>query len=301
MQPSGEQIEIAHGDQRAVVVEVGGGLRAYSVAGRDVLDGYADDEVCPSGRGQVLMPWPNRIEDGVYEFNGVCHQLAIDEPEKNNAIHGLVRWAGWTVVEREPHRVVVRHRLHARPGYPFSLALEIEYRLSDEGLSVRTTATNIGTGTCPFGTGAHPYLRVGTPTVDPALLHAPARTVLQANERAIPVGELAVDGTEYDFREPRPIGTTRLDHCFTDLERDGEGIASVTLQDPGGTRMSLWVDESYPYLMLFTGDPLPDVSRRAIAIEPMTCPPNAFRTGKDLTHLAAGQSMSHLWGIHHPR
>jgi aldose 1-epimerase len=179
--------------------------------------------------------------------------------------------------------------------------LEIEYGLSDEGLSVRTTATNIGASTCPFGAGAHPYLRAGTATVDAALLHVPARTVLRANERAIPVGDLAVDGTEYDFLEARPIGTTRLDHCFTDVERDGEGIASVALQDPDGTRVALWVDESYPYLMVFTGDPLPDVSRRAIAIEPMTCPPNAFRTGKDLTRLEAGQSVSHVWGIHHPR
>ena len=295
--PSGEQIEIVLGDQRAVVVEVGGGLRAYSATGRDVLDGYGADEMCPSGRGQVLIPWPNRLEDGSYEFEGERYQLTPDEPGSRNAIHGLVRWAGWTVAERETHRVVMEHRLHPRPGYPFSLALAIEYRLSEEGLIVQTTATNVGSQACPFGSGAHPYLSAGTPTVDSAVLHVAAGTVLQANERGIPVGEIGVEGTDYDFRRPRPIGPTRLDHCFTDLERDDDGIARVTL-DPARGGLSLWVDEGYPYLMLFTGDPLPDVARRSLAVEPMTCPPNAFRTGKDLIHLTAGQSVASRWGIH---
>lgn len=295
--PSGEQIEIALADQRAVVVEVGAGLRTYSAAGRDVLDGYGADEMSRSGRGQVLIPWPNRLEDGSYEFEGERHQLTLDEPGSRNAIHGLVRWAGWTVAERETHRVVMQHRLHPRPGYPFSLALAIEYRLSEEGLVVQTTATNVGSQACPFGSGAHPYLSAGTPTVDSAVLHVAAGTVLQANERGIPVGEIGVEGTDYDFRRPRPIGPTHLDHCFTDLERDDDGIARVTL-DPARGGLSLWVDEGYPYLMLFTGDPLPDVARRSLAVEPMTCPPNAFRTGKDLIHLAAGQSVSSQWGIH---
>jgi aldose 1-epimerase len=296
--PSGKQIEIALGDQRAVVVEVGGGLRAYSAAGGELLDGYSIDQMCPSGRGQVLIPWPNRLEDGAYEFEGQRHQLTLDEPENRNAIHGLVRWAGWTVAEREPHRVVMRHELHPRPGYPFSLALAVEYALSEEGLAVRTTATNVGSRACPYGSGAHPYLTVGTPTVDSTVLHAPAGTVLHSNERGIPVDAVPVEGTDYDFRHPRPIGATRLDHCLTDLERDADGIAQVTLHRPDGGGLSLWVDEGYPYLMLFTGDPLPDVARRSLAAEPMTCPPNSFRTGTDLIRLAGGQSISSRWGLH---
>ena len=162
---------------------------------------------------------------------------------------------------------------------------------------VQTTASNVGSQACPFGSGAHPYLSAGTPTVDSAVLHVAAGTVLQANERGIPVGEIGVEGTDYDFRRPRPIGPAHLDHCFTDLERDDDGIARVTL-DPARGGLSLWVDEGYPYLMLFTGDSLPDVARRSLAVEPMTCPPNAFLTGKDLIHLAAGQSVSSRWGIH---
>jgi aldose 1-epimerase len=297
--PSGEQFEIADGDQRAIVVEVGGGLRSYTVAGRAVLDGYGEDEMCRSGRGQVLIPWPNRLEGGSYAFDGRRHQLPINDAADQAAIHGLVRWAGWTAGEREPHRVVMQHVLYPRPGYPFTLGLGIEYRLSDAGLRVRTTATNLGTDACPYGAGAHPYLTVGTPTVDGAILRAPGRTVLRADAHGIPTGSEPVDGTDCDFRTARPIGATVLDNAFTDLERDDDGRARVVLRDPapGGSGLTLWVDEAYGYLMLFTGDPLPDVARRSLAVEPMTCPPNAFRTGESVVRLEPGHSFTSTWGI----
>ncbi len=296
--PSGEQIEIALGDQRATVVEVGAGLRTYSADGRELVDGYGIDEMSSSGRGQVLLPWPNRLEDGSYDFDGQWHQLPIDDVEERDAIHGLVRWVSWTAAEREPHRVVMEHLLHPRPGYPFSLGVAIEYRLSDEGLGVTTTATNLGRVACPFGSGAHPYLTLGSGTVDALILRVPGRTVLRSDERGIPVGSAVVEGTDFDFRRPRTIGATALDNAFTDLERDDDGLARVQLRDPrGGSGLTLWVDESYPYLMVFTGDPLPDVDRRALAVEPMTCPPNAFRSGTDLVRLEPGQSFTGSWGI----
>jgi aldose 1-epimerase len=296
--PSGEQIEIGFGNQQATIVEVGGGLRTYTVDGQDVVDGYGVDEQCPSGRGQLLIPWPNRIQDGRYVFGGKRHQLPLTEPELGNAIHGLVRWAAWDIAEREPNRAVMEHVVHPQPGYPFALALSVEYTLSESGLSVRTTATNLGAGACPYGSGAHPYLALGTSRVDPLVLRAPGGRVLVHDERDLPVGSKPVEGTEYDFRQPRPIGDARLDNAFTDLERDADGLARVVLRDPGtGRAVTLWVDEHYPYLMLFTGDPLPDVKRRALAVEPMTCPPNAFCTGDSLIRLAPGGSTTGAWGI----
>jgi aldose 1-epimerase len=296
--PSGEQFELAHGEQRAVVVEVGAGLRSYSVAGRELIDGYAADELCPSGRGQVLAPWPNRLEDGSYEFDGRKHQLPLSEPATGTAIHGLVRWAAWRVREREPSRVVLEHLLHPQSGYPFSLALSLEYSLDEDGLSVRTSATNVGSGPCPYGSGAHPYLTVGSPVVDTVLLQVPARTVVFSDDRSLPGETIPVEGTGYDFRRPRPVGPLVLDNAFTDLERDDDGLARVELRDPDSDRsLSLWVDESYGYLMLFTGDPLPDVARRSLAAEPMTCPANAFRTGEALIRLEPGESTTGRWGI----
>lgn len=290
--PSGEQVELARGDQKAVVVGVGGGLRGYWVGEAPVLDGYGLDELCSSGRGQLLAPWPNRIQDGSYEFDGRDHQLALDEPERQNAIHGLVRWSQWTVAGRETDRAALEHRLWPSPGYPFTLDLRVEYSLDDDGLTVRMQATNAGPEACPYGVGAHPYL-TGGGLVDELELSIPAQTALVSDTRSIPNGRQPVEGTDLDFRAAKPIGSVQLDHCFTDLQRDEQGRASVEL----GGRAALWVDESFPYVMVFTGDALPDVARRSVAVEPMTCAPNAFRSGDGLVRLEPGQTHEGSWGI----
>jgi aldose 1-epimerase len=191
----------------------------------------------------------------------------------------------------------MEHVLRPQPGYPFTLALSIEYALSEQGLSVRATATNIGSARCPFGAGAHPYLKLDAPTVDPLTLRVPARTVLQSDERSLPSGSIEVEGTEFDFRSPRAVGVTRLDHCYTNLVRGDDGRARVVLEDPSGRGLALWLGEGYRYVMVFSGDPLPDVARRSIAVEPMTCPPNAFRSGESVVALEPGASFTAEWGI----
>jgi len=293
----GVQIDIAHGEQRVSVVGLGGGLRSYEAAGRPLLDGFPPGERPTSGRGQVLAPWPNRIENGSYEFDGRLLQLPLTEPEHGNAIHGLVRNADWNVVDAEPDRVLFDYVLEPQPGYPFTLGLSVEYVLSDAGLTVRTTAWNLGREPCPYGSGQHPYLTLGT-RIDGLRLQVPAESVLISNERGLPIRSESVDGTQYDFRAGRAVGETVLDNGYTDLERDGRGFARVRLDDAnGGPGVSLWVDESYPYVMVFTGDPLPDVARRSLAVEPMTCPPNAFRTGESLIRLEPDESTASTWGI----
>jgi aldose 1-epimerase len=295
---SGEQVELTLADQRAVVVEVGGGLRTYSARGREVLDGYRLGDRCRSGRGQLLIPWPNRIKDGSYALGGQRHQLALTEPALGNAIHGLVRWEAWRVREREPHRAVLEHVIHPQPGYPFRLELAVEYTLAETGLTVEITARNGGPDPCPYGCGQHPYLTLGTNVIDTLELEAPGRRVLLADDRDLPVGSEDVAGTDFDFTAARRIGETQLDHAFTDLGREADGRAYVRLRDPvTDASLALWVDETFPYLMLFTGDSLPDVNRRSLAVEPMTCPPNAFRTGESLIRLEPGESVTSRWGI----
>jgi aldose 1-epimerase len=290
--PSGEQYEIAFDDQRAVVTEVGGGLRTYDLGERQILDGYEIDEMCSAGRGQILAPWPNRIADASYEFGGARHELSVNERASQSAIHGLVRWVSWSPLERAPHRLVMGHELHPQPGYPFRVSLQIDYELSEGGLRVSTTATNVGAESCPFGLGFHPYVRPGTPTVDTATFRLPARTVLGTNERS------AVHGTDLDFLQPRAVGDAVLDTCFADLERGEDGLARVVLGNPTtGASTTLWVDEAYGYLMVYTGDTRPDVNRHSLAIEPMTCPPQAFRTGEGVIVLAPGESTAATWGI----
>jgi aldose 1-epimerase len=255
--PSGEQYELVFEHQRATVVEVGGGLRRYTVGVREVLDGYSAGELCTSGRGQVLTPWPNRLTAGAYEWDGVEHQLALTDPKPGNAIHGLVRWASWNAVEREPARVVMEHVLHPQPGYPFTLRLRVDYRLGADGLTVRTTAENLGERACPFGVGHHPYIAAPTGRVD----------------------DLELDG--------ELIGSQKLD-------------ATKRIDAPWRLQVDdvvIWADEMWKYVQLFTGDPLPDVARRSLAVEPMTCPPNAFRTGEDLIRLEPGEVFAGTWGI----
>jgi aldose 1-epimerase len=292
------QLEIGRGSHRVGVVALGGGLRSYEVAGRELLDGFPPSERPTRGRGQLLAPWPNRIEDGSYEFDGKLMQLPLTEPEHGNAIHGLVRNAEWNVGDLRDDRVALDYLLEPQPGYPFALAFGVEYSLSDSGLSVTTTARNLGAEPCPYGCGQHPYLTLGTPTIDVLTLRVPGEVVISSDARGLPARTESVEGTEYDFRAARAIGGTVLDNAFTGLERGADGRASVLLDDPDGdSGITLWVDESYPYLMVFSGDPYPDLARRSIAVEPMTCPPNAFRTGESLIRLEPGESTACTWGI----
>jgi aldose 1-epimerase len=203
-------------------------------------------------------------------------------------------------VEQTPERAVLACVIYPQEGYPFTLSLTVGYVLSATGLSVRLTATNIGSEPCPYGAGAHPYIAVGQGSVDVAMLQVPASAVLVNDERAIPVGSKPVEGTLNDFRELRAIGEVCLDTCFTGLARASDGLARVLVRDGSGSWTTvLWMDESFPFVMVFTGDTLgnPLERRRGIAVEPMTCAPNAFNSGDGLRVLEPGESTSGAWGI----
>jgi aldose 1-epimerase len=295
--PSGEQFEIGAGSQRALVAEVGATLRSYTVDGHDVIDGFSVDEMSGAGRGQVLAPWPNRLEDGTYEFEGRRGTAALDEPEHANAIHGLVRWLMWHPIARSADAVTLACVVPEQPAFPWRVDLEVEYRMSPDGLSVTTMATNRSASTAPFGIGFHPYLTVGTSRVDEAHLTLPARRRLETDGRGLPVGVVLVSGTDFDFTDPKLIGEAQLDTAFTELAV-GDGMTTVQLRSEA-RRVQLWMAEDFRYVMAYTGDTLEPVERRrcGIAIEPMTCPPNALRTGTDLIRLDPGSSWTSRWGI----
>jgi len=189
--------------------------------------------------------------------------------------------------------------LHPQPGYPWQLSLVIEYRLGRDGLTVSPSVTNPGGVPAPFGIGFHPYLTLSTP-IDATSLAIPARRRLVTDERGLPTGDSAVAGSELDFTAPRWIGPTVLDTAFTELRRDDDGLARVELEDiAGGRGVTVWMDEHFDYVMMFTGDTLTPPSRRrtSIAVEPMTCPPDALRSGAGLVRLEPGASWSGRWGI----
>lgn len=295
--PSGEQFEIRYADQLAVVTEVGATIRHYSVGGRPVLDGFGVDEVASGGRGQHLVPWPNRIRAGRYVFDGKQQQLALTEPSKGNAIHGLARWLGWRATDQRDDSVTLDVVLHPQPGWPAVLAVQVAVELGPDGLTVTTTARNDGTASAPYGTGAHPYLTVGGATVDSARLTVPAATYLTPDDQGIPVDPQPVSGSPYDFRTGQPIGDLVLDTAYHDVTRDGDGRWRVRLEGDEAAA-TLWADAAYDWIQVFTGDTLAaDKRRRGLAVEPMTCGPDAFNTGDGLLVLAPRESHRGQWGI----
>jgi aldose 1-epimerase len=299
---TGLQYEIEAGHYRATVTELGAGLRELAFRDRPVIAGHEPDELPPAGAGQLMTPWPNRVDGGRYSFGGTEYQLALTEPARANAIHGLTRWMAWTVIRQDASAVMLRSAPHGQQGYPFCLEIEAEYRLDPgTGLHVTVTARNRGSHAAPYGTGSHPYLTVRTPSVDECELTLPAESWLPMDDRGIPTGPPEpVKGTEFDFRQPRAIGATRLDHALTGLSRGADGRAWAYLAADGaaGRRVGLWAGEGYKWLQVFTGDPLgPDRRRKAVAIEPMTCPPNAFVTADDLLVLEPGDEVIQTWGI----
>jgi len=296
---TGAQYEIAGGDYLAVVTELGAGLRALRHRDRPLITAYNADELPPGAAGQLLLPWPNRIDGGRYRMAGTEYQLDLSEPVAGNAIHGLTRWSSWSLARHAPDAVALHLALLGRTGYPFRLDLTVEYQLSgDAGLMVSVTAHNAGARPAPYGTGSHPYLTAGAPAVDGCELTLPVSQWLAADQRGIPSGPPSgVAGTQFDFRTARQIGTVMLDHAFTGLERDEAGLAWARLTSDG-TGTALWAGPGYRWLQVFTGDTLgPGHRRRAVAIEPMTCPPNAFATGTDLLTLEPGETVTHRWGI----
>lgn len=297
--PSGEQFEISASGYRAVVTECGGSLRLLEHEGRPLVDGFAEDEMASGGRGQLLVPWPNRIRDGRYAVGDRQLQLPLSEPARHNASHGLVRWVAWSLEEHTSRSVELRCRLMAQSGYPWTLDLQVVYDVSADGLTVTQSATNVCGSAAPYAQGAHPYLTVGPGPCDGWELTLPAATrTLSDPERKLPSGSEPVEGTAYDFRVARPLRGTVIDHAFTDLTRDAAGGATVELRNPdSGDAVALWVDAAHPWLMVFTADEDPGGHRRALAVEPMTAQADAFRSGEDVIWLEPGQDFSASWGI----
>jgi aldose 1-epimerase len=304
--PSGAQFEIVAGPHRATLVEVGGGIRTLICDRHAVLDGYPRQEMRTGARGTRLIPWPNRLADGVYDFRGTRYQVALTEPEAHNAIHGFLRWRNWTLRERATDRVVLGTVLHPLPGYPFTLDISIDYSFLDAaggdrqtGLAVATTATNLGDTPCPYATGHHPYLTAGTEFINECTLTLDAHTWLPTDDRGLPTGTESVEDTPDDFRTGALIGNTVIDYAFTGLTRDGNGLAWVYLTAPDGRCTRLWADEHYRFIELYTGDTQPpNKQRRGLGVEPMTCASNDFQAGNNLIILDPGQSITTRWGLH---
>lgn len=293
MHPTGEQIDLVAGTTRAVVTGVGAGLRALAVDGQPRVEGFDADAAPPMGAGGVLVPWPNRIAGAAFTWRGREHRLEVTEPARGHAIHGLLRHRPWAVVDRAEETVVLAADVEESSGWPGPLHVETTYSVGPDGLTVAHALTNTGTEEVPAGVGTHPYLRAGDTDPAACTLTLAADRVVDTDALLVPTGVRPVTPAE-DLRGGRRVGELALDTCFG-AAAGPDGLLGV-LTAPDGRATALWADPAVRWVQVFTPDDL-DGRGRAVAVEPMTCPPDAAHSGIDLHVLAPGETWTVRWGI----
>lgn len=305
---SGTQYTLRSGDYEAVIASVGATLRSLTYRGRDLVVPFEDGEVRPSYRGATLAPWPNRVVDGKYSFGGADYQLAHTEPARAHALHGLASWLDFDAAATASDRVTLIARISPQTGYPWRILVETTYALGADGLTQTVTATNESATAAPWGTGTHPYLVAGEGTVDDWTLDLPANEVLAVTaDRLAPTDVVAVDAEDperFDFRTARQIGAVEIDHAYTGLIRDESGEVAVRVTDADGSGVAMTWDAACPWVQVHTSDKGPGRPghRAGMAIEPMTCAPDAFNDDRydfetGLVVLEPGASAAASWRI----
>jgi aldose 1-epimerase len=296
--PTGEQLEITQSGSRAVVTSVGASLRLFEVDGVPYTETFGDEDEPPLGAGAILIPWPNRVAGAKWTLDEEPQNLEMTEPARGNAIHGLVRHEAWKVTEHAKSKVTMEVTLDSRPGYPFPFNTTISYELGVHGLNVTHTVQNLGDAVMPFGVGAHPYLRPGTIGMEDCDLKLSATTmVILDPDRMVPTGPpVDVRGTQFDFRRGELLCDLQLDHAFGGC-KPRDGLVRHSIRHPRGG-VELWADRDFKWVQVFTPFDFPGARGGfAVAIEPMTCPPDALNSGIDLLHLDPGKSWTGRWGI----
>ncbi|MGY4857937.1 aldose 1-epimerase family protein [Cryobacterium sp. AP23] len=295
-------LQTPQGPATATITEVAAGLREYALNGIDLVEGFAADRVPPLGAGIVLVPWPNRIRDGIWTQHEVRHLLAITEPVLMNAIHGLLAVTAYRLVAQSAASVTLAATVYPQAGYPYQLDTTVTYALTPDGLAVTHTIRNVGGEPAPVAIGTHPYLKIGDVPTEDLVLRLAATSHIDVDHRLNPVGVTPVDGTRFDLRAGARVGDLDLDDGFGGvIVEDGRGEHSLTA--PDGRRVTLWGDENMAYVQAFTPRIFPVRTGatvqlgQAVAIEPMTAPADAFNSGQGLRWLAAGDEWTVRWGI----
>lgn len=294
---SGTQFVLKAGGYEAVVASVGASLRSLTFGGRNLVVPFSEDELRPFYSGAILAPWPNRVVGGRYTFNGSPQQLPITEVARGHALHGLVVWADFDEIESSDTSVRMTASITAQDGYPHQLNISADYQLDAAGLRVTVRAENHGTSAAPVGLGSHPYLVGGPGVVDEWTVEIPANEVLLVDKLLVPTGLSHVSGSVFDFREERLIGDIFIDHAYTSLIARSDGVRRVRLLGPDRSGVEMTWGAELDWLQIHTADRPDMTSRTGLAVEPMTCPPDAFNSGTNLLTLDPGASTSASWTI----
>jgi aldose 1-epimerase len=293
---SGTQHHLTRGDQSAVIASVGASVRSYRVGDRDLVLPYEETEIAPAFSGKILAPWPNRLRDGKYTFDGTDYEVPVSEHVRQTALHGLLAFHDYAAVAEGEDHVTLEHTIVPSTGYPWAVRVRVTYTLADTGLEVHVEATNLSSSAAPYGLGSHPWLSPGDASLDECTLQIDATQHVTVDDRLLPTGTEPVAGA-YDLVEAGSLRDRDLDDAWVDLRRDADGLSWIRLTDGQGVTVALWADAAYQAWQVCTGDHVPVISRRGVAAEPMTCVADAFRTGDDLIRLEPGATHEATWGL----
>lgn len=302
--PTGEQFEISRSaggrESWLTITQVAAAIRQFTVDGIDLTEPYPESATPPSAAGIVLVPWPNRVRDGRWLLDGVAQQLALSEPARHNASHGLLRYTPYQLAAFGEGSLTLTATVYPQPGYPFLLDTSVRYDLVDDGLRVEHTLVNAGDSPAPVAVGAHPYLKIGDVDTGELTVTVDAATHFTVDEQLIIVGQEPVDGTPFDLRGGLLVGATKLDDAFADIAFEA-GECTHRLSAPDGRSVAVWGDENFRFVQVFTSRAFrtETASDVAVAIEPMTAPSNALNSGTGLRWLSPGETWRAHWGIRH--
>jgi aldose 1-epimerase len=293
---SGTQHVLTRADQTAIVSSVGASLRAYRVGDRDVVVSHEADVMAPAFAGKLLAPWPNRLRDGEYTFDGTRYEVPVSEHVRGTALHGLLAFVSFDATSAGADHVTLEHTIVPSTGYPWPVRVSTTYALTDAGLEVTTRATNPGTATAPYGLGFHPWLSTGGADVDDCTLRVDADQHVTVDDRLLPTGVEPVAGV-YDLVEEQKLRGRDLDDAWVGLRRDEAGLSWIRLAAPDGATVAMWAGDAFHAWQVCTGDHVDAIRRSAVAAEPMTCVADAFRTGDLLVRLEPGAAHEARWGL----
>lgn len=295
---TGEQYTIQYGDYTAIITQLGATARKLRYRGIDLLASGGADDLVTCCQGELLIPFPNRIEDGTYTFRGTTYTIPIDEPDRNNAIHGFGHNMYWNLERLSESDVTLSWRVPNLKGYPFDIVVSATYELTDEGLSLTVRAYNNGSESAPWAIAIHPWLANGLHGYGDEIdehnaqckLTIPAQAHVNVNDRLIPTGISSVEDTKYDFREGRMLTEQPYDDALTDIVHAQDGTVTAIFERPDGMKIRVGGDNTITSFQVCTGTGFPPEKHPAgVAVEPQTAYANAFNTGDDLIEIMPGE------------
>ncbi len=269
------------GDLAEIDLNCGAALTRLVLSREDVIKYPL--KVDDPGRGYpsaLLFPFPNRIKDGRYTFEGNEYRLDINDQETFSAIHGLIAFKPFEIEKQEKASATLLFTYHGEmEGYPFPYEFRITYTLRKSKLDISVIAKNTGEKSMPFGFGWHPYFGISGKPIAEMEVHVPDRNKIELSDRFIPTGD-----SSFEHEGIIPLKNTILNNVFSVAGKTKKSEVSLKHED----KKLVVSQESGPgkleYFILYTPP-----TRDCIAIEPQSCNTNAFNNGDGLQMLKPGE------------